>query len=254
VVWVVDTGVRYTHVDFTGRAVLAADFATGSTTAYNGDCNGHGTHVAGSAAGSTYGIAPKARIRSVRVLNCQGSGTSSGVISGYEYVAKNQLASSRNIMSASLGGGKSTASNDAIEALIASGVIAVVAAGNDNADACNYSPASAPSVITVGATDRTDVRATFSNFGSCVDIFAPGVSITSAWYTSDTASNTISGTSMATPYVSGGIAVHSGNVGHAQVKANIKNFSTKNAVKSPGTNSPNLFLFDKWNQDNTYAC
>jgi len=256
VVWIVDTGVRTTHNEFQGRATIAANYATGDPNPYNGDCNGHGTHCAGSVAGLTYGVAKQAQIRSVRVLNCQGSGTNANVVDGFNYVGNNAVAGKRNILSASLGGGKSTATDNAINSVAGKGVTCVVAAGNDNANACNYSPAGATSAITVGATDRTDTRSSFSNFGTCVNVFAPGSSITSAWYTSNTATNTISGTSMATPIFAGSLAVISTTVSstYASVNTQITSYATRNVVKSPGTGSPNYLAYDRWNDGTALTC
>jgi serine protease len=253
-IWIVDTGIRTTHTDFGGRASIAADYASGDPKPYNGDCNGHGTHCAGSAAGTTWGIANKANLYSVRVLNCQGSGTNANVISGFDYVGNNQKSGKRNIMSASLGGSFSQSTNDAVEKIIAKGVICVVAAGNDNANACNYSPASAPNAITVGATTSTDARSSFSNFGTCVDTFAPGSSIKSAWYTSDTATNTLSGTSMATPLVAGAIALQQGQPSNSKAKTDFTGYATKNVVGNAGTGSPNRLGYDRGYDGTSTAC
>jgi serine protease len=256
VVWVVDTGVRTTHTEFAGRASLRANFAAGDASPYNGDCNGHGTHCAGSVAGKTYGVAKSALIYGVRVLNCQGSGTNQNVIDGFNYVGNNMVSGKRNILSASLGGGLSTATNNAIDATANKGVTCVVAAGNDNANACNYSPASASLAITVGATDKTDTRSSFSNFGSCVNVFAPGSSITSAWYTSDTATNTISGTSMATPITAGSIAVLPTTTAssYSAINSQITSFATRGVVKTAGTGSPNYLVYDRWNDGTALTC
>jgi serine protease len=253
-IWIVDTGIRTTHNDFGGRASIAVDYAAGDAKPYNGDCNGHGTHCAGSAAGTTWGIAPKANLYSVRVLNCQGSGTTANVISGFDYVGNNQKSGKRNIMSASLGGSFSQSSNDAVEKIIAKGVICVVAAGNDNGNACNYSPASAPNAITVGATTSTDARSSFSNYGTCVDTFAPGSSIKSAWYTSDTATNTLSGTSMATPLVAGALALQQGQPSNSKAKTDFTGYSTKNVVTNPGTGSPNRLGYDRGSDGTSTSC
>lgn len=160
----------------------------------NTDGNGHGTHCAGTIAGSTYGVAKLAKVVAVKVLGANGSGSNSGVISGIQWVANN--APARSVLSMSLGGGYSSATNSAVRSAYSAGVTVVVAAGNDNANAANYSPASETTAITVGAIDSSDRRASFSNFGSVVDIFAPGVNILSSWIGSSTATNTISGTSM----------------------------------------------------------
>ncbi|MBD0319574.1 MAG: S8 family peptidase, partial [Gemmatimonadetes bacterium] len=193
--YVIDTGIQTSHAQFGGRAAVSYD-ATGG----NGqDCNGHGTHVAGTIGASTYGLAKSVRLRAVRVLNCQGSGTSSGVIAGIDWVRLNHVDPA--VANMSLGGGYSSAQNTAVTNLANAGVFVAVAAGNENQNACNVSPASAAAVTTVAASDRTDTRASFSNYGSCVDIYAPGVSITSTWLNGGT--NTISGTSMASPHVAG---------------------------------------------------
>lgn len=167
----------------------------------NTDENGHGTHCSGTIAGSTYGVAKKAKIVGVKVLDASGSGTNSGVISGIQWVANN--AASNSVLSMSLGGSYSSAVNSAVKSTVSKGVTVVVAAGNSDEDASNSSPASEPSAITVGAIDNTDTRASFSNYGSLVDVFAPGVNVLSSWIGSTTATNTISGTSMATPHIAG---------------------------------------------------
>jgi len=254
--WVVDTGIRTTHTEFGGRATFSVNYAAGSYEPYNGDCNGHGTHVAGSIGGATYGVAKRIQLNAVRVLNCQGSGTNQNVLDGYNYIAANAVPGRLNLLSASLGGGFSASQNDGIDATAAKGVVCVVAAGNNNDNACNYSPASAPSAITVGATTTTDDRSSFSNYGSCLNVFAPGSSITSAWYTSDTAINTISGTSMATPLVSGSIATLGAAVdtSYANINKLITNYATANVVKSPGTGSVNYLIYDRWNDYSSTTC
>jgi len=256
VAWIVDTGIRTTHSEFGGRAKLSVNYATGDYTPYNGDCNGHGTHVAGSVGGKTYGVATAIQLNGVRVLNCQGSGTNQNVIDGYTYVGNNAVSGRRNILSASLGGASSATSNNAINAVAAKGVICVVAAGNDNANACNYSPAGASSVITVGSITNTNARSSFSNYGTCLNVFAPGSSITSAWYTSDTATNTISGTSMATPLVSGSVGVLPTSTGstYAIINSQITSYATRNVVTSPGTGSPNYLIYDRWNDGTSLTC
>jgi subtilisin family serine protease len=197
--YVIDTGVRRTHSQFGGRAFhgfTAINDGRGST-----DCNGHGTHVAGTIGGSTYGVAKAVRIFAVRVLSCSGSGSTSGVIAGVDWVRANRIRPA--VANMSLGGGASSALDTAVNNSINSGVTYAIAAGNSNANAANFSPARVAAAITVGSSTSTDARSSFSNFGSVVDIFAPGSSITSAWSTSDTAIRTISGTSMATPHVAG---------------------------------------------------
>ncbi|MFF7054322.1 S8 family peptidase [Streptomyces griseorubiginosus] len=239
--YVIDTGVRITHSQISGRASYGYDAVDGDTTAADG--NGHGTHVATTIAGSTYGVAKKAKIVAVRVLDNAGSGTTAGVIAGIDWVTHNH--SGPSVANLSLGGGASSTLDTAVRNSIASGVTYAVAAGNSSANASSYSPARVTEAITVGATTSTDARASYSNYGSVLDIFAPGSSITAGWYTSDTATNTISGTSMATPHVAGAAAVYL--AGHtsatpAQVATALVNGATSNAVTSPGSGSPNKLL------------
>ncbi|WLW56194.1 S8 family peptidase [Streptomyces sp. YU58] len=239
--YVIDTGVRITHSQISGRASYGYDAVDGDTTASDG--NGHGTHVATTIAGSTYGIAKKAKIVAVRVLDNAGSGTTAGVIAGVNWVTQNH--SGPSVANMSLGGGASTSLDNAVANSIASGVTYAVAAGNSNTTASSSSPARVASAITVGATTSTDARASYSNYGSALDIFAPGSSITAGWYTSDTATNTISGTSMATPHVAGAAAVYLANhtsATPAQVATALINGSTTGKVTSPGTSSPNRLL------------
>ncbi|MGS2591673.1 S8 family peptidase [Streptomyces hebeiensis] len=240
-VYVIDTGVRISHQDFGGRASYGYDAVDGDTTAQDG--NGHGTHVAANIAGSSYGVAKSAKIVAVRVLNNSGSGTTAQVVAGIDWVTANH--SGPSVANVSLGGGASTALDTAVQNSINSGVTYAIAAGNSSANAANYSPARVAAAITVGATTSTDARASYSNYGSVVDLFAPGSSITSAWYSSDSATNTISGTSMATPHVAGAAAVYL--AGHtsatpAQVGAALVNGATSGVVTSPGTGSPNKLL------------
>ncbi|ELS52138.1 S8 family peptidase [Streptomyces viridochromogenes] len=240
-VYVIDTGVRITHQQISGRASYGYDAVDGDTTASDG--NGHGTHVATTIAGSTYGVAKKAKIVGVRVLNNSGSGTTAGVVAGIDWVTANH--SGPSVANMSLGGGASTALDTAVRNSIASGVTYAVAAGNSSANASSYSPARVAEAITVGATTSSDARASYSNYGSALDIFAPGSSITAGWYTSDTATNTISGTSMATPHVAGAAAVYL--AGHtsatpAQVASALTAGATTNVVTSPGSGSPNRLL------------
>ncbi|MFF3965482.1 S8 family peptidase [Streptomyces griseorubiginosus] len=239
--YVIDTGVRITHSQISGRASYGYDAVDGDTTAADG--NGHGTHVATTIAGSTYGVAKKAKIVAVRVLDNAGSGTTAGVIAGIDWVTDNH--SGPSVANLSLGGGASSTLDTAVRNSIASGVTYAIAAGNSSANASSYSPARVTEAITVGATTSTDARASYSNYGSVLDIFAPGSSITAGWYTSDTATNTISGTSMATPHVAGAAAVYL--AGHtsatpAQVATALVNGATSNAVTSPGSGSPNKLL------------
>lgn len=201
--YVIDTGILGTHSEFTGR--MKSGYSAISDRRGTTDCNGHGTHVAGTIGGTTYGVAKAVFLIPVRVLDCRGSGTNSGVIAGINWVIKNHT-NNKAVANMSLGGGASSALDTALNNLIGDGVTVVVAAGNSGADACNYSPARVLNAITVAASTSTDSVASFSNRGSCVDIIAPGVGITSSWIKSDTAINTISGTSMASPHVAGAIA------------------------------------------------
>ena len=239
--YVIDTGVRITHSQISGRASYGYDAVDGDSTAQDG--NGHGTHVATTIAGSTYGVAKKAKIVAVRVLDNSGSGTTAGVIAGIDWVTDNH--SGPSVANMSLGGGASTSLDNAVASSIASGVTYAVAAGNNSASASSYSPARVGAAITVGATTSTDAKASYSNYGSVLDLFAPGSSITAGWNTSDTATNTISGTSMATPHVAGAAAVYL--AGHtsatpAQVATALVNGATTGKVTSPGTGSPNRLL------------
>ncbi len=239
--YVIDTGVRISHAQFGGRAFNGYDAVSNDNVAQDG--NGHGTHVASTIAGSTYGIAKQAKIVAVRVLNNAGSGTTAGVVAGIDWVTANH--SGPSVANMSLGGGASTAIDTAVRNSISSGVTYAVAAGNSSANASSYSPARVTEAITVGATTNTDARASYSNFGAVLDIFAPGSSITAGWYTSDTATNTISGTSMATPHVAGAAAVYL--AGHtsatpAQVASALTAGAVTGKVTSPGTGSPNRLL------------
>lgn len=202
--YVIDTGILGTHSEFTGR--MKSGYSAISDRRGTTDCNGHGTHVAGTIGGTTYGIAKAVSLIPVRVLDCRGSGTNSGVIAGIDWAITNHRTGVKAVANMSLGGGASSALDTALNNLIGDGVTVVVAAGNDGANACNYSPARVPNAITVAASTSTDSVATFSNTGLCIDIIAPGVGITSSWIKSNTAINTISGTSMASPHVAGAIA------------------------------------------------
>jgi subtilisin family serine protease len=242
-VYVVDTGVRADHSDFGGR--VQGGFTAISDGRLTNDCNGHGTHVAGTAAGATYGVAKQASIVPVRVLDCSGSGTTSGVIAGLDWIVGDHTTGAA-VANMSLGGGASTALDAAVQRVIDDGVPVAVAAGNSNANACNYSPARAPKAITVGATTSTDARASYSNFGSCLDLFAPGSSVLSAWYTSTTATATLSGTSMASPHVAGAAALvlaANPTFTPAQVESALTGSATTGVVTGAGTGSPNRLLY-----------
>jgi len=210
-VFIIDSGILISHKEFGGRATWGANFVG---DLINTDCNGHGTHVAGTVGGEIYGVAKKVSLVAVKVLGCTGAGSNSGVISGIQFTQQNKKRPS--VANMSLGGAYSKALNDAVSSAVRAGVVFVVAAGNDRNDACQYSPASAIVALTVGSTDvanngvdsQQDIRSSFSNYGRCVKVLAPGSLITSAWYTSDTAINTISGTSMASPHVAGAVALY----------------------------------------------
>ena len=243
-VYVVDTGVLASHQDFAGR--VKAGYTAVSDGNGTTDCNGHGTHVAGTIAGTKYGIAKSASIIPVRVLDCNGSGTTSTVIAGLDWVASQNPRNA--VVNLSLGGGTSTALDDAINRVVNKDIVVVVAAGNNNADACNYSPSRVPAAITVGATTNQDQRANYSNYGKCLDVFAPGSNITSDWYSSNTATATASGTSMASPHVAGLAAIlraiYTGeNV--PQITNRILNKATTNKVTDSQTGSPNRLLYTR---------
>ena len=238
--YVIDTGIRITHQTFGGRATWGFNAVDTNNT----DCNGHGTHVAGTVGGAQYGVAKGVQLVAVKVLNCAGSGTTTQVVNGINWVTQNAIKPA--VANMSLGGGADAALDNAVAGAIASGVSFAVAAGNSNADACLYSPARVPAAITVNASTITDGRASFSNFGTCTDIFAPGANITSAWSTNDTATNTISGTSMASPHVAGAaalwLATHP-NDAPAAVATALTGNATLNKITSPGAGSPNRLLY-----------
>jgi subtilisin family serine protease len=239
-VYVIDTGIRTTHTQFGGRASNVFDAFGGNGS----DCHGHGTHVSGTVGGSTYGVAKSALLRGVRVLDCSGSGPTSGVIAGVNWVTQNHI--NPAVANMSLGGGVSSALDSAVNSLSNSGVPVAVAAGNSNADACGSSPARAANAITTGSTTTTDARSSFSNFGTCLDIFAPGSGILSAWFSSDTATATLSGTSMASPHVAGVAALYkqaNPSASATTVRNAIVNNATTNVVTNAGTGSPNRLLY-----------
>ncbi|HEX8722098.1 MAG TPA: S8 family peptidase [Pyrinomonadaceae bacterium] len=242
--YIIDTGVRATHAEFGGR--VAAGFTAVEDGNGTNDCNGHGTHVAGTVGGSTYGVAKGVTLVPVRVLDCAGSGTTSGVIAGVDWVTSDHAAGAPAVANMSLGGGISSSLDTAVNNSINDGVTYAVAAGNENVDACGSSPARVANALTVGSTTSTDARSSFSNYGTCVDLFAPGSAITSSWYTSDTATDTISGTSMATPHVAGVAALYLQNnpgATPAQVSTAVKDASTAGKVAGAGTGSPNRLLY-----------
>jgi subtilisin family serine protease len=240
-VYVIDTGIRTSHTQFGGRASAVFDAFGGNGQ----DCNGHGTHVAGTVGGSTYGVAKSSLLRAVRVLNCGGSGSTSGVIAGVNWVAANRIAPA--VANMSLGGGASTSLDNAVNNAINAGVTFAVAAGNGSgANACNGSPSRVPAAITVGSTTSSDARSSFSNIGTCVDIFAPGSGILSAWSTSNTATATISGTSMASPHVAGAAALYkqaNPSASPATIRNALVNNATTNVISNVGSGSPNRLLY-----------
>jgi len=252
-VYVTDTGILTTHVDFGGRATWGANYAGGS----NSDGNGHGTHCAGTIGGTTYGVAKATRLVAVKVLDANGSGTMAGIVSGVNYVSNNATPY-KSVISMSLGGsGTQAAMRTAIDNAVSYNIAVVVAAGNSNANACNTSPAGFASCITVGATalggsgsSRWDVRSSFSNYGTCVAIFAPGTNIRSAWIGSNTATNTISGTSMACPHVAGLSATILGansNMSPSALRSRLTSTSQSGLIDSPGTGSPNRLAYNGCN-------
>lgn len=251
-IYVIDTGIRTSHNEFAGRIGASRNFVASGGFLFGGgsvdpdnfqDCEGHGTHVAGTAGGTTYGVAKKATLHAVRVLDCNGSGSNSGVIAGVEWVMANHEKPA--VANMSLGGGSSTALDNAVKNAINAGVTFVVAAGNDNANACNGSPNRVAEAITVGSSTSSDVRSSFSNHGSCVDIFAPGSSITSADSDSNTDTAVLSGTSMASPHVAGVAAMYvaaNPNADPAEVFDQVLALGVSNKLSSINSGSPNLLL------------
>lgn len=247
--YVIDTGIRTAHTEFSGRA--SAGFSAINDGNGAQDCNGHGTHVAGTVGGERYGVAQDVALVAVRVLDCGGSGSNSGVIAGVDYVTQN--ASGPAVANMSLGGGNSDALDQAVRNSISSGVTYVVAAGNDNANACNGSPNRVAQALTVGSTTSSDARSSFSNWGTCVDLFAPGSSITSAWHTSNSATNSISGTSMAAPHAAGAAALYledNPSASPAAVNSALVGAATPNRLSGIGTGSPNLLLHTNFGTSN----
>jgi subtilisin family serine protease len=246
-VYVIDTGIRRTHNDFGGRAFVGFDVIGDGRN--SNDCNGHGTHVAGTIGGTTWGVAKSVRLFAVRVLNCSGSGSTSGVISGVNWVTGNHIKPA--VANMSLGGGASTSLDTAVNNSINAGVTYAVAAGNSNANAANFSPARVAAAITVGSSTSGDVRSSFSNFGSVVDVFAPGSTIRSAWYTSNSATATLSGTSMASPHVAGVAArvlQSTPGASPATVRNTIVNAATVGVLSGIPSGTGNRLLFRASNQ------
>ncbi|WP_448640045.1 S8 family peptidase [Geodermatophilus sp. URMC 63] len=241
--YVVDTGIRSTHTEVANSLRAGYNAVSGKNTTE--DCNGHGTHVAGTIGGTTYGVAKDVTLVPVRVLNCNGSGTTSGVVAGIDWVTRDHATGAPAVANTSLGGGLSTAIDNAVKASIADGVTYAVAAGNDGANACTSSPADVPTALTVAASDRADASASFTNHGACVDLYAPGVGITSAWYTGNTATNTISGTSMATPHVAGVAALYlqgAPTASPATVAAAVIGGATAGRITGEPADTPDLLL------------
>jgi subtilisin family serine protease len=240
----VDSGVRASHAEFGGR--VAVGWSAVSDGRGTGDCNGHGTHVAGTVAGATYGAAKAATIIPVRVFGCTGSGYTSDVVAGLDWIVADHATGSPAVANLSLGGSASSAVDAALQAVINDGVTAVVAAGNSAVDACTASPARVPAALTVAASDSADRQASFSNHGSCVDLYAPGVSVKSATYTSTTATATMSGTSMAAPHAAGAAAVllsQQPALTPAQVTSLLNGSATAGAISATTAGTPNRLLF-----------
>ncbi|KAI9025787.1 serine protease 1 [Phycomyces nitens] len=255
-VYVIDTGINTEHVDFEGRAEWGATLAEGDPDV---DGNGHGSHCSGTIAGKKYGVAKKAHPVAVKVLSSNGSGKNSWVIGGVDWAIQRHELDASNakkegkrykgaVANMSLGGGKSRALDEAVNSAVDSGIVFAVAAGNDNRDACNYSPAASELAITVGASDISDNRAYFSNYGTCVDVFAPGLNILSVWTGSKTATNTISGTSMASPHVAGlaayFLSLEKNDVTPKYIKDKILSTSSSGKIADVGKGSPNLLIFN----------
>jgi subtilisin family serine protease len=240
--YIIDTGIRSTHQEFGGRVIPAFSAVADGFGAE--DCHGHGTHVAGTIGGSSVGVAKGVSLYAVRVLACNGGGMEDAVLAGIDWVAANRVLPA--VANMSLSGGLSPLLDQAVANLTQAGVVLAVAAGNNAADACFFSPAAAPTAITVGATDQSDHQASYSNFGSCLDMYAPGSSITSAWATSDTTYRTASGTSMAAPHVAGAAALFlqaHPQASPSDVASALTGSATRRAVSGVGKASPNLLLY-----------
>ncbi|RKP26565.1 peptidase S8/S53 domain-containing protein, partial [Syncephalis pseudoplumigaleata] len=242
-IWVVDTGINEQHQDFGGRARMLVSFISGEAVT---DLNGHGTHVAGTTAGTAYGVAKKATVYGVKVLPGSGYGSNAGVIAGIQYVVQ-YARPYKAVINMSLSSGRSRAVDDAVQAAVDAGIAVVVAAGNAAANACDYSPAGAPSAFAVAASDIANQEASFSNYGSCVRVYAPGVDIRSLWKGSDTATNTISGTSMASPHVAGVAALYMSMKNYDSVGAlyaDLINHATYNVITNPSLDTANRLIYN----------
>lgn len=253
-VYVVDTGIYAAHVDFESR--VTAGFSVISDSIGSNDCNGHGTHVAGTIGGKNFGVAKTVTLIPVRVLDCSGSGTYSGVIAGLDWIATNHPSGVPAVVNMSLGGPASSSVDIAVNNLVNKKITVVIAAGNSNQDACNFSPARVASAITVGATEPNDSRANYSNFGSCLDLFAPGSAISSAWIGSNNSVNTISGTSMASPHVAGisaKVLALNPSLTPNQVETIIKTGASSSVVLNPGPGSLNLLAYSLVTSDGSVS-
>jgi subtilisin family serine protease len=239
--YIIDTGIRRAHTQFTGRIGNHFDAITSGGTAE--DCQGHGTHVSGTVGGTTYGVAKGVTLHPVRVFGCSGSTTTAAIVSGVNWVTSNHVKPA--VANMSLGGGISSSLDTAVSNSIAAGVTYAIAAGNSSANACNTSPARVAAALTVAASSSTDAHASFSNFGSCVDLYAPGVSILSSYFSSNTATATLSGTSMASPHVAGAVArlLQAGNQTPAAVATQITGTATLNRITGVPSGTPNRLLF-----------
>jgi len=245
-VYIIDTGVQASHSDFGGRAQMVKSFVKNEDAV---DMNGHGTHCSGTIASATYGVAKQANIKGVKVLNATGDGEDMDVVAALDWVGTQSFTPFKTVVSMSIGGDNLQAITDAVDAAFHKGIVSVVAAGNDADDACKGSPASAPNAITVGATSSTDAKASYSNIGKCVDIFAPGSAIKSLWLGADGATNTISGTSMATPHVSGIVALFMAQKNYTSSQAvvdDIISAGTKGVVKGLDATTVNLLAYNSF--------